>query len=335
MDRRRLLTGLGLGAVTSLARDRLGLANEPAPRARQRAAAARVQPPEAVVLGTAQDAGVPQVNCFTGHCARVRAGTVEQPLVACLGLVDRDRRWLIDATPDLVAQVGRLLAPEGRARPEVTGRTVPLHEHLHGIFLTHAHMGHYTGLAQLGKEGAAPSGVPVWCSPAMAAFLRTNAPWRALAEAGHIDLREVEPGSRVRLSDRLEVEPFAVVHRDEYADTRGYIVHGPDARLLYVPDADVWDGWAEPFESLLDRVDLALVDGSFWSHDELGHRAQGDIPHPPISRTIERLAERAGRPPVWFIHLNHTNPLWDRAAWEYGAIPEGFGVSTDGQRFPL
>lgn len=294
------------------------------------------------MLGTAQDAGVPQVNCFTGVCQRVRAGELPPPRVASLGLVDpaSGRRFLVDATPDLVAQVGDLLAV-GPGAPE-PGTVVPLHENLDGILLTHGHMGHYTGLVHLGREAAATRGLPVWCNADMAELLGANEPYRSLVDGGHVELRAVEAGQRFRLSPSLEVEPLDVVHRAELSGTTGYLVHGPRRSVLYVPDADTWDGWPLwSFEECLERADLALLDGSFFSHDELGHRPQGEVPHPPVRDTLERLeALRAGNaasvPDVLFTHLNHTNPLWLPASRERAAIRRaGFDVAADGERIPL
>jgi len=301
--------------------------------------------PLAVVLGTAQDAGVPQVNCFEGVCRRVRAGELAPPRVASLGLVDpaAGRRFLVDATPDLVAQVGDLLGI-GPGGPE-PGTVVPLHEHLDGILLTHGHMGHYTGLVHLGREAAAARGLPVWCNADLAELLTANEPFRSLVRGGHVELRTVEPGRTVRLSPSLEVEPLAVVHRAELSSTTGYLVQGPSRSLLYAPDADTWDGWPVPFETWLDRSDVALLDGTFWSGVELGHRPQAEVPHPPIVATMERLSERAGNPPdagdpaapeVLFIHLNHTNPVWDADGPERRELESaGFGVARTGQRLPL
>lgn len=292
---------------------------------------------EVLALGTAQDGGVPQINCFKDYCARVRSGAAAAPRVACLGLLDHGtgQRFVIDATPDFSAQVGDLLAPDGVPLPEVEGSTVPLHDHLHGVLLTHAHIGHYSGLVHLGKEVAAPRGLPVWASVGMGQFLRANAPWEALFRYGFADLRRATPGVRIDLTPSLAVTPFQVVHRPEYSDTLGYLIHGPERTLMYVPDADVWDGWQVPFEQLLSQAQVALIDGSFWSHQELGHRVQADIPHPPVSVTIERLSSMPERPEVWFIHLNHTNPLWDPQADERRLMPAGFGVTRTGQRWAL
>ena len=288
------------------------------------------------MLGTAQDAGVPQINCFSDNCAAVRSGRRAAPLVACVGLIDHaaGRRFLLDATPDIVAQVGALLTPTGETPPGRSG-TVPLEELFHGIFLTHAHIGHYTGLVHLGKESAAPRQLPVYGSQRMCAFLRTNAPWDALVSGSFIGLRPLTAGRRVQVSPSLAVTPFDVVHRAEYTDTLGYLVHGPETTLMYVPDADVWDGWDTPFDNLLRTSDVALIDGAFWSYDELGHRVQADIPHPPVSQTLERLRGLQDLPEVRFIHLNHTNPLWDVDSPLRRELPPGFSVAETGQRLAL
>ncbi len=289
------------------------------------------------MLGTAQDAGVPQINCFSDNCTAVRTGQRVPPLVACVGLIDHATRqsFVLDATPDIVTQVGALLTPTGEAPAGLGGGTAPLHDLLHGIFLTHAHIGHYTGLVHLGKEGAATRQLPVFASRRMCDFLSANAPWDTLVDGSFIDLRPLSPGRRVQISPSLAVTPFEVVHRAEYTDTLGYRVHGPERTLMYVPDADVWDGWNTPFDELLGASDVALIDGSFWSRDELGHRAQANVPHPPVSQTLERLRGMPDLPEIRFIHLNHTNPLWDAESPLRRDLPPGFHVAETGQRLTL
>jgi len=302
-------------------------------------------PPYAIVLGTAQDAGVPQANCFNDNCNAVRSGARPAPRVASVGLVDPSpdgaRRFMIDATPDFVAEVGDLLAqPGGTAAFQ---GSIPLADELHGILLTHAHMGHYTGLIHLGREGASTRELPLYVSSSMAAYLRANEPWALLVRNGHVVLRELQPGTPVRLSERLSVTPFAVLHRQELSDTLGYLVHGPDRTLMYVPDADRWEGWPavagandeEPFEHWLARSDIALLDGSFYSYDELPNRPQSEVHHPPVSVTMDLLENRP-HPEVFFIHLNNTNPLWNPASPETTTVrTRGFAVAEQGQRISL
>ena len=272
--------------------------------------------PFAVVLGTSQDGGVPQANCFTGYCARVRSGEVASPRVASLGIVDpaAGARFLIDATPDFVAQVGDLVAlPQQSDQPSPRTGTLRLEDELQGILLTHAHMGHYTGLLHCGREAAATDHLPVYASTAMVRLLRTNQPFRTLIDEGRLDIREISIGTTLQLTANLGVVPFGVVHRAELTDTLGLLITGPSKSLLYIPDADSWAGWPVPFEDWLDRSDIAVLDGTFYSAEELGHRWQGEVPHPPVADTVETLSARArNRPAVWFTHLNHTNPLWEK-----------------------
>jgi pyrroloquinoline quinone biosynthesis protein B len=293
--------------------------------------------PYAVVLGTAQDAGVPQVNCFNANCNAVRSGQRPAPRVASVGVVDAaaGKRFIFDATPDFVAQVGDLLSYPVAGTPELAG-SVRLEEQLHGIFLTHGHMGHYTGLVHCGREGAATRDLPLYVSPSMASYLGNNEPWSFLLRNRHVRAVELEPGVSVQLTDAVSVTPFEVLHRQELTDTLGFLIHGASVDLMYVPDADRWEDWPVPFDQWFARSDVALLDGSFFSHDELGHRPQGDVPHPPVVDSMELLGTRLDGREVWFIHLNNTNPLWDPASPQTAAVrAAGFDVAQQGQRVDL
>ena len=333
LTRRRFLGGALMLPAATLPSWPLGAARS---AAADNQVVARQPSPYAVVLGTAQDAGVPQVNCFSDNCNAVRNGERPAPRVSSVGVVDpvAGRRFIFDATPDFAAQAGELLThPTGS--PPASG-SIALEEHLHGIFLTHGHMGHYTGLIHVGREAAAARELPLYVSRPMAAHLGANEPWAFLVRNQHVRLIELEPGVRITLTDSLSVTPFEVVHRQELTDTLGFLIHGPERTLMFVPDADVWEGWVVSFESLFDRSDVALIDGSFFSYDELGHRPQGDVPHPPVITSIELLDERRGDREVWFIHLNNTNPLWDPDSVENQVVRDaGFGVALQGQIFDL
>jgi pyrroloquinoline quinone biosynthesis protein B len=248
-----------------------------------------------VVLGVAQDGGLPHLGCNRERCAAARAGSIPAQKVACLGLVNRARgeAYLFDATPDLTAQVHAL-----------TGGPAP-----DGVFLTHAHIGHYIGLVYLGKEAAAARAVPVHATPRMAAFLRQNQPWRTLVEQGHVALRPVEPDSPVELPGGVTVTSMRVPHRDELSDTVGYRIAGPRATALFVPDIDRWESWDRDIRSLAEEVDLLFLDGTFGSAAELPNRSIAEIPHPLVSHTRELL--RGTRARLLFIHLNHSNREWD------------------------
>jgi pyrroloquinoline quinone biosynthesis protein B len=262
-----------------------------------------------VVLGVAQDAGMPHLGCQESRCVDARRGARRGEKVASLGVVNRslNRAYLFDATPDFRAQAHRL----NDGRP------------IDGIFLTHAHVGHYTGLMYLGKESIAAKGVPVFGSRRMIDYLSGNGPWSLLVKDAHIVPRLLEPDRPVALDGGLRVTAFAVPHRDEFTDTIGFLIQGPRAQALFIPDIDRWERWDRSIRDLADRVDLAFLDGTFSSPGEVKGRRLEDIPHPMMSETRELLKGAASR--LWFIHLNHTNPALDGAA----------DVVQEGMEFPI
>lgn len=276
----------------------------------------------AVVLGIAQDGGVPHIGCAQELCLEARRDPTRRQRVASLGLVDDDAgaRFLIDATPDVASQLEALNAGRMLADPR---RPVD------GILLTHAHMGHYAGLLQLGREALGANAVPVYATPRMAAFLRGNAPWSQLVALRNIDVREIEPGREFALTTRLAVTALAVPHRDEWSDTVGFVVRGPSARLLYVPDIDKWERWDRRVEDAVAGADFALLDATFFSADELPGRSLAEVPHPVVGETAGRLAALARR--VIFVHLNHTNRLLFDPAARAGLEAKGFRVARDGE----
>jgi pyrroloquinoline quinone biosynthesis protein B len=276
--------------------------------------------PEALVLGVAQDGGVPHAGCSQKLCVQARRDPSKRRLVASLGLFDpvAGKRFVIDATPDFAAQIERL-----GGLPDA-------------ILLTHAHIGHYLGLAQLGREVLNTRRLPVYCTASMGRFLRENRPWARLVAMENIEIREIEPGVEFALTDQLHATAVRVPHRDEDSDTVAYLVRGPRRSLLWLPDIDKWEKWDRRIEDVLQSVDVACVDGTFSSADEIPGRSIAEIPHPLVPETVERLAA-AGVPAgkVFFVHLNHTNRLyWDRAAREQ-LRRRGFAVAAEGTRHPL
>jgi pyrroloquinoline quinone biosynthesis protein B len=261
------------------------------------APAASRAPVRVVVLGIAQDGGVPHAGCARRCCTRGR--TVP---VASLAVVDEAAGawWLLDATPDLPRQLQRM-------RAEAPGCT------LAGVLLTHAHIGHYAGLMHLGREVMGARGVPVWAMPRMRDFLAGHGPWSQLVRLGNIVLRPLAADSVVALSPRVQVRAFVVPHRDEYSETVGFVVTGPRRRFAFLPDIDKWERWSRPVEDLVREVDLAFLDATFHDGSELPGRDLAEIPHPLITESLARFAPLPAREraKVRFIHLNHTNPALD------------------------
>jgi pyrroloquinoline quinone biosynthesis protein B len=249
-----------------------------------------------------------------------------------IALPQSGRVYLVDATPDIRPQLDDLLdtvyeVGEGVDRSPVDG-----------VLLTHAHLGHYTGLAFFGYEAVHTRDLPVYCSPRMAAYLRGNQPWSRLVEIGNIQLVEIRPEEPMLLGDGVTVVPLAVPHRDELSDTLGFVIRGPSSSLLYVPDTDGWDVWDPPIEQPVEGVDVAVLDGTFYSIDELPGRDVASIGHPLIVDSMDRLDSlvRQGRTRVYFTHLNHSNPALDPAGPERERIERrGFNVLEEGQVLPL
>lgn len=290
--------------------------------------------PKIVVLGTVQDGGLPHAGCRCVRCRAARDLPDRRRHVSSLAVVDPagDRTWLIDATPDLREQLERVRELRGGAPDGIDRSPVD------GVLLTHAHIGHYTGLAFFGFEALHTQGLPVYCTQRMADYLRANGPWSQLVELGNIDLRIIRPGERFDLSPELRVTPLAVPHREEFSDTVGFIVSGPRATLLYIPDTDPWAAWDPPIEQLLGGVDVALLDGTFYSGRELPGRDLTRIGHPLIVDSMDRLEPlmRGGRLRVLFTHLNHSNPALDPADEAWAEIDRrGFGILAEGAEIPL
>ena len=290
--------------------------------------------PRLRVLGTAQDGGFPHAACSCERCERARHDPEIERLVASLALIANDGRvFLVDATPDIRRQLNRL--DDVKQRPGRVDRTP-----VNGVFLTHAHLGHYTGLGFLGFEAIHAQETPLYATPRMVEFLSSNGPWSQLVDLRNVVPVKLTPGEPLVLEEQLSVTAFRVPHRDEFADTVGFLFAGPERRIFYVPDTDGWEHWETPLEDWLEqqRVDVAIVDGTFFSMDEMPGRDVSAIGHPLVIDTIERLRDRvaAGTLQVFFTHFNHSNPVLDADGERRRQIEAaGFGVLDDGLELPL
>ncbi len=285
------------------------------------------------VLGTAQDGGLPQVGCQKRHCQAAWHDPAKIRLVSCLAIMDvADQKvFLLDATPDIKKQI-QTVQTHADLRQRADDNPVD------GIFLTHAHMGHYTGLLQLGFESISTKSLPVYCTHRMATLLRDNKPWSQLVGLNNIELTELVYDDPVKVSNNITVSAIKVPHRDEFSDTVGYIVSGPRKRLLYIPDIDHWNVWERPLEEVLKGVDYAFLDGSFFSPEELPNRDLSKIKHPLITQTIDLLLDfvRTGSCRVYFTHLNHSNLVLDADGEKRRWVEsQGFFVADDGLELEL
>lgn len=311
------------------------LEREPPPREPEPEPAPASEPmsgPRLRVLGIAQDGGLPHAACDCERCDAARRDPARASTVASVAVITSERDvWLVDATPDLPRQLD-LLADVRTLEPGRVDRSP-----VSGVLLTHAHMGHYLGLAHLGYEAISAEPTPVHASERMVEFLSANAPWDQLVRLEQISPRVATPGQVVELGGGVRAEPLLVPHRGEYTDTLAWYIAGPNTRSLYIPDTDPWAKWTTSIDAALADVDLLLLDGTFYSADELPGRDVSEIGHPLMTDSMDRLADHvAAGLQVWFIHLNHSNPTLDPDSPQRRELEaRGFAIAQVGRELGL
>src|SRR6187399_2754983 len=276
--------------------------------------------PFIVVLGTTQDAGYPQIGCDKECCKKYWDKKIGKQKVSCLALFDpsTNQKWIFDATPDLTEQ---------------------LHDadklqkgNLSGIFLTHAHIGHYTGLMYLGREALNAKEIPVYAMPRMYDYLKNNGPWSQLINLNNIKLQNLKSDSSIKLTDKISITPILVPHRDEFSETVGYSIKTENKTVLFIPDIDKWQKWDRDIRQLAKSHDYLFIDG------ELPGRNMSEVPHPFVQESMELFKGMFSneKQKIWFIHFNHTNPLIDKSSKEYKDVKsKGFNVAIEGSRITL
>lgn len=263
------------------------------------------------ILGSAQDGGVPHLGCMCGACEAAREDPGKQRYASSIKVFDAEKEvnYLFDASPDIRYQL------QGDA-------------FIDSIFLSHGHLGHTPGLLYLGKESMNAEQVPVYCNESAARFIREeNYAYRLLVDRNNIALNTFVEGDTIDVMG-LTVEPVAVTHWGDM-ETSAFMIHAADRSLFYMTDID---GWTDKALERVREADIAVIDGSFWSREEIGRYER--VPHPPIKESLERL-EGVGTD-VYFIHLNHTNPVLDPDSEERARVEDaGFTVAREGMEIEL
>lgn len=277
-----------------------------------------------VVLGTAQDGGFPHIGCQKEECLRAHKDPTLARYVVSLALVDpkTNQWWLFEATPDMDKQLQYF--------HEITNGKYPYLPQ--GIFLTHAHMGHYTGLMLLGREALGSKNVEVYSLPKMADYLKNNGPWSQLVALDNITIQPTYFDQPVHLNERISVTSFQVPHRDEYSETAGFRITTRKRNYLFIPDIDKWSKWDEDLVEIVNSVDFAFLDATFFQADELPNRAMSEVPHPYVAETMELLKKesRMTKGRIHFIHFNHTNPLLFNNEARIKVLQSGFRLAEQG-----
>ena len=282
---------------------------------------------ELIVLGIAQDAGYPQVACKKDCCKEIMNHPEKGALVSCLSLIDHDAQkyYFFDATPDFRSQYNFLQ------------NKFPAYQ-LGGIFLTHAHIGHYTGLMQLGREVIGSKKINVYAMPRMKSFIESNGPWSQLVELENITLLPLFDSVKVMLNSSLWVAPFRVPHRDEFSETVGFKIQNASRSALFIPDINKWNVWEKDLKEEVAQVDYAFLDATFYQESELPGRNMAEIPHPfvPETKAVFSKSIQSEKAKIHFIHLNHSNDLLRKNSAAYKeTIAEGFKVAEQFQALPF
>ena len=284
------------------------------------------------VLGVAQDAGKPQIG---NPDDPAWADPSLRRLATSLALIDArgdaPKRWLFEATPNITEQLQRL---DERVPTEASPG-------LSGVFLTHAHIGHYAGLILLGHEGAGAQNVNVYAMPRMADYLAQNGPWSQLVKYHNIILAIMADGQPEQVADDITVTPFLVPHRQEFSEVVGFRIEGPNKSALFIPDIDSWEDWdaeGTRIEDMIASVDIAYLDATFYANGEIPGRDMSGFPHPFVSHSMERFKDLPAteKAKVRFIHMNHTNPLHNPNGPERKTVLEnGFNIANEKEEICL
>jgi pyrroloquinoline quinone biosynthesis protein B len=279
------------------------------------------------VLGNVQDAGLPHIGCQHKFC-KEKFSEFEEYFTTSIAVVDpvEKKYILFEASPDIPYQLNYLekeifnefLLPES-------------------IFITHAHIGHYTGLMYFGREALGSKNLIIKVLPKMSNFLKTNGPWSQLVDINNIKIQNLSFGSKTNELRNITVTPIQVPHRDEYSETAGFVIEGRNKKALFIPDIDKWEKWDKNLKQLVYEFDYLLLDATFYDSKEI-NRDISEIPHPLVTETINLLDDLSPehKNKVYFIHMNHTNLMLDPSSeLTKLVVNKGFNITRLGLKLSL
>ncbi len=274
------------------------------------------------ILGVVQDGGLPHLGSNKLCCKNVE----QQRFVTSLMLINNENNesYLFDASPDINRQLNFM---GDRIKKD-----------LKGVFLTHAHIGHYTGLMYFGREALNSKSINVYAMPRMKKFLEQNGPWNQLVSLQNISIIEINNNSKLLMDSNIIIQPIEVPHRAEFSETVGYKIYGPNKTVLFIPDIDKWYLWEKSIVEEIEKVDYALIDATFYDSKEVNYRDLSEIPHPFVVESMELFdsMEDKEKNKIYFIHLNHTNPLLDKESEQYKFVRvKGYNIAEQGTKLKL
>ena len=274
------------------------------------------------ILGVVQDGGLPHLGSNKLCCENIE----QKRYVTSIMLVNNENNesYLFDASPDINEQLNFM---GDRIKKD-----------LKGVFLTHAHIGHYTGLMYFGREALNSKLINVYAMPRMKKFLEQNGPWSQLVSLENISINEINSNSKISVDPNVTIQPIEVPHRAEFSETVGYKIYGPNKTVLFIPDIDKWYLWEKSIIDEIKQVDYALIDATFYDSEEVNYRDLSEIPHPFVVESMELFDSISDeeKKKIFFIHLNHTNPLLDKDSDQYKFVKDkGYNVAEEGMKLKL
>lgn len=303
------------------------------------------------VLGSAAGGGFPQWNCGCPNCRRFRLGTIRAVprSQAQLAVTTDDQHWfLLGASPDLLYQIRD--SPE--LQPRQPGRNSPIS----GVVLAGADLDHVLGLLLLREWQR----LCVYSTATVRRLLlENNSVFRLLQRMpGQILWTDVSIAQAFSLTSPdglksgITARFFGLPgHLPSYStECSGLSVQEAVVALLLQSPSGAHTafipGLPEISDALLDELGgchTILVDGTFWTNDELV-RIEGfggfarDIGHTPISGSEGSLSRLSGlsTPRKIYMHINNTNPILDENSEEHRFVREsGWEIAYDGMEFTL
>jgi len=281
-----------------------------------------------IVLGTAQDGGYPHTGCNKKCCADAWSDQTKIRLISSIAIIQEstNKCWLIDITPDFKNQIRNLYKYLSYS-PDICG-----------IFITHAHKGHYTGLLELGLEAMDTQMIPIYAMDRMRRFLLSNEPFATLVKSKNIELKDLSDLEPINITSKLSIVPFIVPHRNELSETVGYKIIFKSSHIIYIPDIDSWDGFEDNIKSMINTSTVSIIDGTFYSDRELDYRNMSLVQHPTIVDSMKLFSDinHTNKKKIFFTHLNHTNPTINPFSDESLIVQDsGYNIAEDGKIFKI
>jgi len=302
------------------------------------------------VLGSAAGGGFPQWNCNCRNCSGVRDGTVRAlpRTQSSIGVCGRNRSaWaLVNASPDILAQL--------RANPVLQPARAARDSAIVGIVLVDGQIDHTTGLFMLRESRAA---LPIWCTDNVHADLtRGNPVFGVLGHYCGVDRRSMTPDGREFTVDGIadvtwralavasKPAPYSAHRERPVAGDNVALVIGDAGTARTAVYAPGLGSMEEAVWRAMQAAACVLVDGTFWSDDEmpslgLSAKRARDIGHLPQSGPggmLEWLDKLPAGTRRILIHVNNSNPILDEDSAQRAELTRrGIEVAWDGLEIEL